>query len=135
MLPRDFKTADVETASIPLEGLDRSLHEVLGHATRAISPTSLVLAYVDWWSHLALSPAKQALLAQKALRKAHRLALYAPQSLSSDAARCIEPLERWLEWGVWLNARSGDQVAPPALGAPEKGYARLADAPGTYVLQ
>jgi len=106
MLPRDFRTADFETASIPVEGLDRSLHAILGRATRAISPTSLLLAYADWWSHLALSPAKQALLAQKALRKAHRLALYAPRSLSSDAERCIEPLEQdrrfshpdWQRW-------------------------------------
>jgi polyhydroxyalkanoate synthase len=73
-------------------GLDRSLHAILGRATRAISPTSLLLAYVDWWSHLALSPAKQAQLVQKALRKAHRLALYAPRSLAGDAERCIEPL-------------------------------------------
>jgi len=114
MLPRDFRVADFETASIPVEGLDRSLHAVLGRATRAISPTSLLLAYVDWWSHLALSPAKQALLAQKALRKAHRLALYAPQSLSSDAERCIEPLEQdrrfshpdWQRWPFNLYQQS-----------------------------
>lgn len=106
MLPRDFRAADFETASIPVEGLDRSLHAILGRATRAISPTSLLLAYADWWSHLALSPAKQALLAQKALRKAHRLALYAPRSLSRDAEPCIEPLEQdrrfshpdWQRW-------------------------------------
>jgi polyhydroxyalkanoate synthase len=114
MDPRDIKTADFETASVPVEGLDRSLHAVLGRATRAISPTSLLLAYADWWSHLALSPAKQALLAQKALRKAHRLALYAPQSLSSDAVRCIEPLEQdrrfshpdWQRWPFNLYQQS-----------------------------
>jgi polyhydroxyalkanoate synthase len=41
----------------------------------------------------------------------------------------------WPEWDAWLNARSGDVVPPPTLGAPEKGYAPLGDAPGTYVLQ
>ena len=81
MLPRDLQIDEFETATVPVEGLDRSLHAILGRATRAISPTSLLLAYVDWWSHLALSPAKQAQLVQKALRKAHRLALYAPRSL------------------------------------------------------
>jgi polyhydroxyalkanoate synthase len=106
MLPRDLQGADFETATIPVEGLDRSLHAILGRATRAISPTSLVLAYVDWWSHLALSPAKQAQLAQKALRKAHRLALYAPRALSADAEPCIEPLEQdrrfgYPEWRRW----------------------------------
>ena len=39
----------------------------------------------------------------------------------------------WPEWVAWLNARSGASVAPPLMGAA--GYAPLADAPGTYVLQ
>ncbi len=41
----------------------------------------------------------------------------------------------WPEWISWLNARSGDPVAPPHIGAPAAGYAPLGDAPGTYVLQ
>ncbi len=41
----------------------------------------------------------------------------------------------WPEWVAWLNARSGEPVALPAMGAPQAGYAPLADAPGTYVLQ
>jgi len=106
MLLRDLQASEFETGTIPVEGFDRSLHAILGRATRAISPTSLLLAYADWWSHLALSPAKQAQLAQKALRKAHRLALYAPRSLSGDAGWCIEPLEQdrrftHPDWQVW----------------------------------
>ncbi|MCZ7563170.1 MAG: alpha/beta fold hydrolase [Burkholderiales bacterium] len=114
MPPADFPSADVETGTLQLDGLDRSLHAVLGRATRAISPTSLVLAYTDWWSHLALSPSKQTQLAQKALRKAHRFALYAPRSLSADAPRCIEPLEHdrrfghpdWQRWPFNLMQQS-----------------------------
>jgi polyhydroxyalkanoate synthase len=98
--------ADSDTATIPVEGFDRSLHAVLGRATRAVSPTSLLLAYVDWVSHLALSPAKQAHLVQKALRKAHRLGLYLPRSAAGGAEWCIEPLEQdrrfshpdWQQW-------------------------------------
>lgn len=42
----------------------------------------------------------------------------------------------WLAWAGWLAARSNrDPVAPPATGAPAKGYAPLAQAPGSYVLQ
>jgi len=39
----------------------------------------------------------------------------------------------WPAWGKWLEAWSGDAVAPPAMGASDKGYSVLGDAPGTYV--
>ncbi|MFG1466354.1 alpha/beta fold hydrolase [Xanthobacter sp. DSM 24535] len=42
----------------------------------------------------------------------------------------------WPDWAVRLTAHStGNQASPPAMGAPEQGYAPLADAPGTYVMQ
>jgi polyhydroxyalkanoate synthase len=95
-----------ERGTIPLEGFDRSLHAVLGRLTQAVSPTSILLAYADWWSHLALSPAKQAHLVQKALRKANRFALYLPRAIYSDAPCCIEPLAqdrrfRNPAWQAW----------------------------------
>jgi polyhydroxyalkanoate synthase len=98
--------ADPDTGTVPFEGFDRALHAILGRATRAVSPTSLVLAYTDWMSHLLLSPAKQAHLVQKALRKANRLALYLPHAASGTAAPCIEPLAQdrrfnhpdWQQW-------------------------------------
>jgi polyhydroxyalkanoate synthase len=39
----------------------------------------------------------------------------------------------WLEWQSWLAGHSGPQVAPPAMGAAQTGYAPLCDAPGDYV--
>jgi polyhydroxyalkanoate synthase len=36
---------------------------------------------------------------------------------------------------AWLDARSGDRVVPPSMGAAAMGYAPLCDAPGTYVLE
>jgi polyhydroxyalkanoate synthase len=39
----------------------------------------------------------------------------------------------WPEWVSWLTARSGEPVAPPAIG--DARHTPLADAPGTYVLQ
>jgi polyhydroxyalkanoate synthase len=39
----------------------------------------------------------------------------------------------WPEWASWLDARSGSPVPPPRIGAPERGYGPLCDAPGTYV--
>jgi polyhydroxyalkanoate synthase len=41
----------------------------------------------------------------------------------------------WLAWADWLSEQGGDQVPPPAIGAPERGHHALTDAPGTYVLQ
>lgn len=40
----------------------------------------------------------------------------------------------WPEWFGWLAARGSETlVAPPAIGAPDKGYPALMPAPGTYV--
>lgn len=41
----------------------------------------------------------------------------------------------WIAWGEWLAAHSGDPVSPPSMGAPDKGYTPIADAPGHYVLE
>lgn len=41
----------------------------------------------------------------------------------------------WTEWDAWLDARSGEPITPPAMGAADKGYAPIADAPGHYVLE
>lgn len=41
----------------------------------------------------------------------------------------------WPEFAEWLSERSGNWASPPPMGAPEKGYRPLADAPGYYVLQ
>ncbi|WP_374302804.1 PHA/PHB synthase family protein [Paracoccus sp. (in: a-proteobacteria)] len=41
----------------------------------------------------------------------------------------------WPAWAGWLAARSGAGSAVPGLGAPDKGYPLLGDAPGSYVFQ
>lgn len=52
------------------------------------------------------------------------------------AATAPKPGSWWTEWAGWLATHSAaERVAPPALGAPAKGYAPLAAAPGTYVHQ
>jgi polyhydroxyalkanoate synthase len=40
----------------------------------------------------------------------------------------------WPEWQGWLARHSGRPRPAPTMGAAEKGYLPLADAPGTYVL-
>jgi len=39
----------------------------------------------------------------------------------------------WLDWVEWLTARSGELVAPPAMGS--QAHPPLTPAPGTYVLE
>ncbi len=41
----------------------------------------------------------------------------------------------WPGWLEWLDRHSVGKAAPPAMGAAEKGYSPIVDAPGTYVLQ
>jgi polyhydroxyalkanoate synthase subunit PhaC len=41
----------------------------------------------------------------------------------------------WPAWQQWLAERSGERVAPPPCGAPDKGYWRLGKAPGRYVFE
>lgn len=41
----------------------------------------------------------------------------------------------WPEWVEWLNEKSTECTPPPPMGDGGKGYAPVADAPGTYVLQ
>ena len=39
----------------------------------------------------------------------------------------------WEAWLQWLQRSPGPRVAPPPMGAPERGYAVLGEAPGRYV--
>ena len=41
----------------------------------------------------------------------------------------------WPAWQQWLSKRSTDRVKPPSIGALDKGYPILCDAPGSYVYQ
>jgi polyhydroxyalkanoate synthase len=41
----------------------------------------------------------------------------------------------WPVWQDWLREHSSGRIPPPSLGAPERGYPPLYDAPGRYVLE
>jgi polyhydroxyalkanoate synthase len=41
----------------------------------------------------------------------------------------------WPVWQEWLVRHSSGSEAAPPMGAPEKGYTALCDAPGTYIFQ
>jgi len=89
------------------ETIDRQIHAAIAHMTFGLSPASLIQAYADWTMHLAISPGKQAKLAQKAARKAARLWLHTCRCAAGDTSGpCIEPLpqdKRFTapEWQGW----------------------------------
>ncbi len=91
---------------VPLSQYDRVLRAAVARAFQGFSPVATLEAFHDWVTHLAASPGKQAELGAKALRKWHRLMLYAVECATSRAEPCIEPLPQdhrfdhpaWQEW-------------------------------------
>jgi polyhydroxyalkanoate synthase len=77
--------------------LDRLIHAAEGRMTAGISPTSMLLAYMDWAIHLANSPGKQGELVKKAIKKDSRFLSYVAKRLAHfgpelEGECCIEPL-------------------------------------------
>ena len=73
-------------------------------------------------------------------RRRYRVSTTEEDDLYVDADTWFDqtPIKRgswWPEWASWLSERSGPMTSPPPMGAPEKGYRPLVDAPGSYVLQ
>ncbi len=84
-----------EAISFPVSArtIDRFVHAAMGRMTMSVSPAALMLAYVDWLVHLAMAPGKQGELAQKAMRKAVRFAVYAARAAANpETPPTIEPL-------------------------------------------
>ena len=75
------------------ETIDRFMHAWQGRFTSSLSPSGLMLAYLDWASHLVNAPGKCSVLVEKALRKSLRFALYAGSAANDpEHAPCIKPL-------------------------------------------
>ncbi len=73
-------------------------------------------------------------------RRHYRVGHRAPGALYTGPDKWIEATEPqdgswWPEYAAWLAAKSGRKTAPPALGAPDRGYVPLEDAPGSYIHQ
>jgi polyhydroxyalkanoate synthase len=84
---------DSYAATAFAEIVDRSLHAATARFTGGLSPIALADAYLDWASHLAFLPGKRYQLAEKAAKKAARLANYAAsRALANDTEPCIVPL-------------------------------------------
>jgi polyhydroxyalkanoate synthase len=71
-------------------------------------------------------------------RRRYRMMTRLHQDRYLDADAWFESAPRvegswWPAWQQWLVAHSTERIAPPAFGAPEKGYRELGDAPGRYI--
>jgi polyhydroxyalkanoate synthase len=55
-----------EAVQAPLQALDKTVHAHLGKLTGGLSPESIGSAWLDWLSHLAVSPGKQQALGWQA---------------------------------------------------------------------
>jgi polyhydroxyalkanoate synthase len=49
------------------------------------------------------------------------------------ASAAVQPGSWWPTWEQWLAARSTGRIAPPAIGAADRGLPPIEDAPGQYV--
>ena len=106
-LPKAFDR-DSYAATALAEIVDRATHAAAARYTGGLSPMAIGGAFLDWASHLAFSPGKQLQLAQKAVRKAVRLANYAARASlpGANGECCIEPLPQdhrfddpaWQRW-------------------------------------
>jgi polyhydroxyalkanoate synthase len=88
--------------------LDRSYHALIARMWGGLSPSALAAAYFDWLAHLASSPGKQSMLAQKATLKSLRFARYLSHCALDPEHHecCITPLaqdKRFAapEWQKW----------------------------------
>ncbi len=68
--------------------LDLPLKLWLARVANGVSPTSVALAYTDWWTHLMTSPAHQAALVGSAARKGLLWMQYAVQASLGECPLC-----------------------------------------------
>ena len=78
----------------------------LGRLTAHISPAALGLAWLDWASHLLLSPDKRSELALQSLTSLHRWMEYAVTATQGTASEAVRPLaqdKRFADpaWQAW----------------------------------
>ena len=82
--------------------MDQAFRAALSRASRGMSPIDLGLAYLDWMSHLAISPGKRMLLAQSFVNKLSRLGVFSIASLlDKEAKGPAVKLERRVSGEAW----------------------------------
>lgn len=90
-MKRASRAAGRHDESYAPDPLDVPLKLWLARLANGISPSSVALAYADWFSHFIASPAHQAQMAASALRKSLAWLQYAGQAWSGDCTPCVAP--------------------------------------------
>jgi polyhydroxyalkanoate synthase len=70
--PARMPRLEESVGSEAFRSIDRMREDLAAQLTGGLSPTSLALAFHDWWIHLASAPGKQLELVDKASRKTLR---------------------------------------------------------------
>ena len=99
--------SDADAMEAAAEIIDRTWRAAIAKATLGLSPAAIAGAYLDWATHLATSPGKQAWLTWKAWRKALRFGAYVSQCAAgvTPVTPCITPLpnDRRFDDPAWQN--------------------------------
>lgn len=124
----------MDDAQVMTRALDRIVHTQIARLTKGLSPASIAGAYLDWLTHLAVSPGKQQELVLKSLRRSARIASHALHFGLQPAEPCIDPLPQdrrfaapeWQQWPYnmiyqsfllnqqwWHNATTGVRGVTP----------------------
>jgi polyhydroxyalkanoate synthase len=94
---------------VQAQDFDREIRAAVGRATGSLSVASALLAGIDWWVNLLVSPGKRAELQLLALKQAHVLGQYAAACFAEGhvpSTRCVAPPARdrrfddeaWQHW-------------------------------------
>jgi polyhydroxyalkanoate synthase len=94
--------------------IDRLLHAWIARFSGHISPTSLILAFIDWVLHLQVSPSKQQELMTEMGNRLLRLGLYALSAPQAPVAPPVAPLPQdrrfddpaWQQWPFNIYSQS-----------------------------
>jgi polyhydroxyalkanoate synthase len=115
----------------PFETLDRTAHAAVAKATSGLSPSVLAEAWMDWATHLAVSPGKQLHLMEQAIQNAQALSMASLGLGKSEVAPNTVPDRRFASegwqaypfnvlsqahqqsWQWWQNAMTGVHGVTP----------------------
>lgn len=124
---------DPKNAQKPFETLDQMAHAAVAKATSGLSPSVLAEAWMDWATHLAVSPGKQLHLLEQAQQNAQALWMASLGASKPEAASDTTPApdrrfasDAWqkypfnvwsqanqLSWQWWQDAMTGVHGVTP----------------------